>query len=285
MLAVRQGMHPSRDIAGIRTRLREIASSETADLAEGALWIAAEEYPALDVADYLEFVDEIAASTAARLAAAADPETARAALCAEIFGRRGFDGDREDYYDPRNSYLNDVIDRRRGIPITLAIVYLAAARRIGQAATGLNAPGHFLVRHGDAIIDAYHGGRILSRADFVARIAAAGVRVPERVADSLLASPPSNREILTRMLGNLKAIHLRLRDMPRALAAVDRLVDLNPDQPHWLRERGAIYQQLECTHAAIADLERFCELVPDDPERDVVRKALVHLMRTAPAVH
>lgn len=269
----------------IRSRLRDVAASPTADLAAGALWIAAEEYPDLGVPDYLEFVDEIAASTAARLVAAGDGVTAREALCAEIFGRRGFDGDREDYYDPRNSYLNDVIDRRRGIPITLAILYLSAARRIGQPAVGLNAPGHFLVRHDDAIIDAFHGGRVLSRADFVEHLAGSGVPAPGRIAESLLATPPTTREILSRVLGNLKAIHLRRRDMPRALAAVDRLVDLNPDQPHWLRERGAIYQQLECTRAAIADLERFCELVPDDPERDVVRKALVLLMRSAPAVH
>ncbi|MEY4948520.1 MAG: hypothetical protein RL698_731 [Pseudomonadota bacterium] len=269
----------------IRARLLRIAESPSADLAEGALLIAAEEYPDLDLPESLDFLDDIAASAAARLGADAESGTARVVLTDEIFRERGFAGDADDYYDPRNSLLSDVIERRRGIPITLSIVYVATAQRIGQRASGVNAPGHFLVRHGDSIIDAFRGGREVGRAEFAERLREAGAPDPAEAVARLLAQPPTHREILSRVLGNLKATHLRRREMDRALADVDRLVLLNPDQPAWLRERAALYQHLGCPHAAIADLERFCELAPRDPERDVVRQALAQLVRNAPAVH
>jgi regulator of sirC expression with transglutaminase-like and TPR domain len=273
---------PGRPVEEIRARLYEIARDAEGDLAEGALLIAAEEYPDLDLGTYLGFIDDAADAVVARLGREASPEAAREALVAELFETRRFAGDASDYYDPRNSYLNDVIDRRRGIPITLAIVYLAAGQRLDQPVAGVNAPGHFLVRHGETIVDAFRGGRVVSRADLVKQLAEMKAAKPEAAAEQLLAQPPTTRAILTRVLGNLKANYLRRRDMPRALRVVDRLVQMNPDQPQWLRDRGALYQHLDCTHAAIADLERYCELAPDDPEADVVRNTLVQLMRSAP---
>jgi regulator of sirC expression with transglutaminase-like and TPR domain len=273
---------PGRPIEEIRARLYEIAREPDGDVAEGALLIAAEEYPDLDLGAYLGFIDEVGEAALARLGRDAGADEARRALTEELFERRRFAGDATDYYDPRNSYLNDVIDRRRGIPITLAIVYLAAGQRLDQPVAGVNAPGHFLVRHGDTIVDAFHGGRVVSRETLVKQLAEMKAPQPEAAAEQLLASPPTTRAILTRVLGNLKANYLRRRDMTRALGVVDRLVQMNPDQPQWLRDRGALYQHLDCTHAAIADLERYCELVPDDPEGDVVRSALVRLMRNAP---
>ena len=272
-------------IAEIRARLLRVAESPVADLAEGALLVAVEERPGIDVAESLDFIDGIAASAAARLRADADPASARRVLVDEIFVRRGFEGASSDYDDPRNSFLDEVIARRCGIPITLSVLYVATADRIGQRAVGVNAPGHFLVRHGDALLDAFAGGREVSAEDFARRLRAAGTEDVEGTAALLLAHPPSHREILSRMLRNLKSIHLRRREMERALADVDRLVLLNPDQPGWLRDRAALYQHLGCTHAAIADLERFCERAPRDPERDVVRRALAQLVRNAPAVH
>lgn len=272
-------------VQDIRARLQRVADSPAADLAEGALLLAAEERPDLDVADALDVLDGIAASAAARLRADADPGSARKVLVDEIFARRGFSGAADDYDDPSNSFLDEVLARRRGIPITLSIVYVATASRVGQRAVGVNAPGHFLLRHGDVVLDAFSGGREVPADDFARRLRAAGVEDVEATAAHLLAHPPSHREILSRMLRNLKAIHLRRNQMERALADVDRLVLLNPDQPHWLRERAALYHRLGCTHAAISDLERFCERAPADPERDVVRRTLVQLVRSAPAVH
>ncbi|HZR83128.1 MAG TPA: tetratricopeptide repeat protein [Candidatus Binatia bacterium] len=271
-------------IEEIRARLYEIARAGDGDVAEGALLIAAEEYPDLDLGRYLGFIDDAAEAARARVADGAAPDEVRRALAQEIFERRRFAGDDGDYYDPRNSYLNDVIDRRRGIPITLAIVYLAAGRRLDQPVAGVNAPGHFLVRHGETILDAFHGGRVVSRDDLVKQLGEMKAADPAAVADQLLAEPPTPGAILTRVLANLKANYLRRRDLPRALRVVDRLVQMNPDQPQWLRDRGALYQRLDCPHAAIADLERYCELVPDDPEGEVVRAALVQLMRNAPTL-
>lgn len=268
----------------IRARLYEIAAHPEGDLAEGALLIAAEEYPDLDVAAYLRFLDEIADACAERIAGHAEPTDGRRVLVDELFGRRSFAGNSENYYDPQNSYLNVVIDRRRGIPITLAIVYLATGQRLGQPVAGINAPGHFLIRHGEEIVDAFHAGRVVSREELKKQLGDANPDADAALAQ-LLERPPGPRAILTRVLGNLKANYLRSRDLPRALSVVDRLVHLNPEQPQWLRDRGALFQHLECPHAAIADLERYTALVPDDPEADVIRSALVKLMRDAPALH
>ena len=276
---------PGRSTEEIRARLYEIARSPDGDLAEGALLIALEEYPELRLGAYLDFIDETADAALSRLGDDGDVEGVRRALAEEVFHQRGFSGDATDYYDPRNSYLNHVIDRRRGIPITLAIVYLAAGRRLDQPVVGVNAPGHFLVRHGETILDAFDRGRVVSRADLVKQLGDMHAPDPEEAAERLVAEPPTPREVLTRVLGNLKVNHLRRNDMPRALRAVERLVQMNPDQPHWLRERAALYQHLECPHAAIADLERYCELAPTDPENDVARSALVQLLRNAPPLH
>jgi regulator of sirC expression with transglutaminase-like and TPR domain len=270
----------------IRARLYEIAAMAEGDLAEGSLLIALEEYPHLEIARYLAFIDEAADAAARRLGANGDDvEAARRALGDELFGERRFSGAAVDYYDPRNSYLNDVIDRRRGIPITLAIVYLAVGHRLGQPVAGINSPGHFLVRHGETVLDAFDAGRVVPRAEFVKQLGDRQAPDPETAAMRLFAEPPTSREVLTRVLGNLKVNHLRTRDLPRALSVLDRLVEMNPDQPHWLRERGALYQHLDCPHAAIADLERYCELAPTDPENDVARSALMNLLRNAPPLH
>ena len=272
-------------IEAARRRLYEIAEDPDADLAEGALCIAAEEYPDLDLAPHLEFLDDLAGSIRSRLPDTPDADAWRRALIEEIHVERGFGGDVDGYYDPRNSFLNEVIDRRRGIPITLAIVYLAAGRRLDLPVAGVNAPGHFLVRHGDTVLDPFDGGRVVTVEDLVARLRGMNAPEPERLAAEVVRVPPDARSILTRVLGNLKANHLRRGDLARALAVVDRIVHLNPGQPQWLRDRGALFQRLDCPRPAIADLERYCILVPDDPETDVIRKAIADLMRNLPPLH
>jgi regulator of sirC expression with transglutaminase-like and TPR domain len=205
-------------------------------------------------------------------------------MTAEVFVRQGFTGNATEYYDPRNSYLNEVIDRRRGIPITLAVVYLAVGRRLGQPVSGINAPGHFLVRHGDCVVDPFAAGRPVARHTLIEQLRQMGVTDPEAQLERLLASPPDTRAILVRMLGNLKANYLQRKDFVRSLAVVDRLVHLDPRNPVWLRDRGALYQRLECARAAIEDLERYLEVAPDDPESDVIRETIVKLSRNAPTL-
>jgi regulator of sirC expression with transglutaminase-like and TPR domain len=205
-------------------------------------------------------------------------------LAGFLSGEVGLRGNAVDYYDPRNSYLNEVIDRRRGIPISLAVVYLAVGRRLGQPVSGLNAPGHFLVRHGDLVVDPFAAGRPVQRDTLIEQLRQMGVPEPVTQLDRLLASPPDTRTILVRLLGNLKANYLQRKDFVRSLAVVDRLVHLDPHNPAWLRDRGALYQRLECVRAAIADLERYLEIASDDPESDVIRETIVKLSRHAPTL-
>jgi len=271
-------------IEKIRGALYRAAAEPGGDVAAAALWLAAEEYPELDHDGYLGFLDDAAAAVERTLDGRRDAEHVRRALCDELFVRRGFAGNAAEYYDPRNSYLNEVIDRRRGIPITLAVVYLAVAARLGETARGVSAPGHFLVRHGETLLDPFAGGRIVSRDALVEQIRGMGAPDAEERVARLLASPPDTRAILIRMLGNLKANYLQGKDFTRALAVVDRLVHLDPANPVWLRDRGALYQRLDCARAAIADLERYLVLAPGDPERDVIRKTVVRLRRDAPTL-
>lgn len=273
-----------RSVEEIRGELYRIAALPDADLAAAALWIAAEEYPELDPAAYLGYLDDVAGAVAARRPEALDPEAARDALSEELFVRQGFAGNATEYYDPRNSYLNDVIDRRRGIPITLAVVYLSIGRRLGMPVHGVNAPGHFLVRHGEHVLDPFARGRSVTDGTLLEQLRQMHVPDPDAHLRRLLASPPDTRTILVRMLGNLKANHLQRKDFVRSLAVVDRLVHIEPGNPLWLRDRGALYQRLDCARAATADLERYLELAPDDSEADVIRETIVKLRRDAPTL-
>jgi regulator of sirC expression with transglutaminase-like and TPR domain len=268
----------------IRSELYRVAARPDADLAEAALLIAAEEYPALDRASYLAFLDDVAGTVQREMRSASDPDTARQAITAEVFVRQGFTGNATEYYDPRNSYLNEVIDRRRGIPITLAVVYLAVGQRLGQPVSGVNAPGHFLVRHGELVVDPFAAGRPVQREVLIEQLRQMNVTEPAAHLERLLTSPPDTRAIVVRMLGNLKANYLQRKDFVRSLAVVDRLVHLEPQNPAWLRDRGALYQRLDCARAAIADLERYLELASDDTERDVIRDTIVKLSRNAPTL-
>jgi len=245
-----------RPVEEIRSELYRIAGQSDADLAAAALWIAAEEYPDLDPQAYLRYLDDVAATVERRVAAAPDPDAARDALSDEMFVQQGFTGNATEYYDPRNSYLNEVIDRRRGIPISLAVVYLSVGRRLGMPVHGLNAPGHFLVRHGERVLDPFARGRDVAPETLLEQLRQMNVPDPDA--------------------------HLQRKDFVRSLAVVDRLVHLEPTNPLWLRDRGALYQRLECGRAAVADLERYLELAPDAPESDVLRETIVKLTRNAP---
>lgn len=273
-----------RSVEEIRSELYRAADEPAGDLAAAALWIAAEEYPDLDHGAYLGYLDEVAAAIERRLGEVAERDAAPDLLSEEVFVRQGFAGNAVEYYDPRNSYLNEVIDRRRGIPITLAVIYLSVGRRLGMPVHGVNAPGHFLVRHGDRVLDPFAGGREVATSTLLEQIRQMGVADAEQHLQRLLATPPDVRAILVRMLGNLKANHLQRKDFVRSLAVVDRLVQLEPRNPLWLRDRGALYQRLECARAAIADLERYLELAPEDPERDVIRETIIKLSRNAPTL-
>lgn len=257
---------------------------ERIDLAEAALWVAAEEYPSLDVAVELARLDALADTARGALGRARDARERVLALMRFLHVDAGFRGNRREYYDPRNSYLNEVLARRTGIPITLALVYVALGRRLDLPLRGVGFPGHFLVRcDGDAplVLDPFEGV-LLGREDCEARWQAAAGGAPF---DPRALEPSPPRAILARLLGNLKQIHLAAQDWSRALAAVERILAFTPDAPAELRDRGLLFARLECFAAATADLSRFLALAPEDPSADAVRAQLVELAKTAPALH
>jgi regulator of sirC expression with transglutaminase-like and TPR domain len=239
------------------------------DLALASLLIAGLEYPALEIPRYLGQLEQLGDQARARTRAA--PGGSHAALEAVnrlLFEELGFRGNSEDYYDPRNSYLNDVLDRRTGIPITLSTLYMEVAQRAGLEVEGVGLPGHFIVKvrllEEEALLDPYYGGTLLSAADCqrrLDRIFAGRVRLrPE------LLAACSRKEILSRMLRNLKAIYAKAGDHARCLSVVDLLRRVDPASGEELRDRGLLYEALDCYGLALRDLEEYVARFPDSPE-------------------
>jgi len=256
------------------------------DLAEAALWVAAEEYEDLDVAAYLERLDALAADAVPFVEARVSPEEQIVELNDYLFTGRGFTGNREHYQDPRNSFLNEVLDRRLGLPITLSIVYMEVAGRLGLPVRGIGFPGHFLTQLEGApeiVIDAFFG-RVLSAEDCAERLRTVlgpeAALVPEV---HLRAVTP--KEILARLLSNLKQVYARSADWVRALACCDRILLLAPEAAEELRDRGLVYERLACFTAAAADLERALELTPDAEASAMLRDRIEALRRCAGPLH
>jgi regulator of sirC expression with transglutaminase-like and TPR domain len=249
-------------------------------LAEAALWIAAEEYPALDVEEYLDRIDELAERARERI----DPYPPAERIARFnhlLFRELGFAGNRENYDDPRNSFLNEVLDRKVGIPITLAVVYTEIGARIGLPVVGVGFPGHFLVRwlgEREALIDPFYG-TVITREQCAEKLRSS-YGAEAKMEDRLLA-PATPREILARMLRNLKLNYLGSGDLPRALSAVDRILVVTPEDVGELRDRGILYFRLECFAAALADFERYVALAPRDALVEEIRALLPELRREA----
>jgi regulator of sirC expression with transglutaminase-like and TPR domain len=257
------------------------------DLAEASLLIACEEYPDLDVAQYLSHLEALGGELNARVSGTSDRAAIVAALNAILFEEQGFTGNTADYYDPRNSFLNDVLDRKTGIPITLSMVYIEVARRAGVAVHGVGLPGHFIVKLAgpgdDVLVDPFHGGALLSVEDCQQRLD----RIYEgrvKVEASML-EPCGRKEILSRTLRNLRAIYARGEDLPRAIRTVDLLLVLDPGSPHHLRDRGMLYAALDCYALAARDLEEALRRAPASPEAATLSEKIDELRRKAARLH
>ena len=254
-------------------------AEEQIDLVEGALLIAQGEYPHLDRTTYRRRLEEMGQEAHAVCTGSA---LERLAQLSRLFaGRWRFRGNREDYYDPRNSFLNDVLDRRTGIPITLALVYMEVGCRAGIPLVGIGMPGHFLVGcadRSDLYVDAFSEGALLTREECAARLRQLR---PEAVFRPEFLEPVGPRLILTRMLNNLLEIYLQTEHFPKALLMVEMISCLQPGDPECLRRRALVHCHLKNYARAIADLERYLERAPGaaDHEEVVHQLAVLHQLR------
>jgi regulator of sirC expression with transglutaminase-like and TPR domain len=268
-------------------RLRQIVSGPDEDisLAEAALLIAGHGYPDLNVAAYLSRIEELAYMLNLRIDEDDSVPERISALNQFLFGDLGFAPNPEDYYDPRNSFLNEVLERRTGIPITLCVIYMELGRKIGLPLQGVSFPGHFLVKcavpEGAIVLDPYSGGISLGLADLQKRLREVrGGEVSRAIVAELLVSA-SNKEIVVRLLRNLKAIYLREHNLDRALPIVNWIVATMPEQIPELRDRGMIYRELECSRAALADFEEYLKRSPSCEDVDDIRQRIIELRRDA----
>jgi regulator of sirC expression with transglutaminase-like and TPR domain len=268
-----------------------VAEDDGFALLEAAIAIAQDEYPQLDPQAVLAEIDGLAARLKRRLAADASPMQRLRALNHFFFEELGFSGNVNDYYDRRNSYLNDVLATRRGIPITLALLYAELASQIGLTARGVSFPGHFLVKlrmpQGEVVIDAF-SGRSLSRDELDERLAPYRKR-HGLVGDfetplGLFLQAAAPRDVVSRLLRNLKEIHRSGGDWPRLLAVQQRLVLLLPGAVDERRDRGLTWAELGRTDEALEDLEAYLAQRPDGDDADDLRER-VRSLRAAGRPH
>jgi regulator of sirC expression with transglutaminase-like and TPR domain len=252
---------------------------EEIDLLEASLLIAQAEYPMLDRDACRARVEEIAGE--AGEAFAADSLARLLHLNRLLFQKLGFHGNEADYYDPRNSFLNDVLERRTGIPISLALLYIEIGRRLGLPLVGVGLPGHFLVGcmdRFDVFVDVFFRGKLMTRTDCIAWLRELR---PELQFRSDYLAPVGTRAFLTRLLNNLLEIYLRTSRYQKALPMLERIIALNPDDAEYIRRRGYLHYALKNFAAAARDIERCLALDPNSPDRQELTEqlGLLHQLR------
>lgn len=270
---------------------REAVSGEDGqiELMRAALLFARSAYPSLDVQRYLDVVAVMADEACARLEGCHAPRERLERFNAFFFHHRGFTGNARDYADPRNSFLNEVIDRRLGIPISLSVLYVEIGRQAGLPLAGLSFPGHFLVRlsvpEGVIVLDPFFGGLSLSRLDLERRLQ--GLCGPDGEPPGIeqWLQPAANRTILSRMLRNLKGLYMQRGEHLQALGIIDHMLCIEPEDPEEIRDRGLLLQRLECPRAARDAFLRYLDLSPDAEDAAEVRARYVDSLRGAPKLH
>ncbi|OIP72899.1 MAG: hypothetical protein AUK48_10800 [Oscillatoriales cyanobacterium CG2_30_44_21] len=241
-------------------------------LLEGALAIAWEEYPQMDLGHYRAKFDAMVSDLQPRLDKIHYPLKVIQEINRYLFSEQGFCGNDHDYYDPRNSFINNVLDRRLGIPLSLSIIYMLLSDRLGFAMDGISFPGHFIIRpqHPDLeiFIDPYNKGEILFPEDCAAKLTQLyGQEMP---LDPEYLQPVGIRRILDRLLTNLKLIYLRRQEPAKALGAIERSLMLHPDVPTQWRDHGLICYQLERYIEAKIDLENYLDHIPYAGDRLII---------------
>ena len=254
---------------------------EKIDLIRAALVIARTEYPNLDIEEYACRIERMARRVA-EAAADLDQQRTLTALNRVIFEQANLRGNREDYYDPRNSFLNDVLDRGLGIPITLSIIYMEVAGRVGFPLSGVGMPGHFLLKHyGDSeqeiLIDCFNRGDILSRQDCQSRLDE--IYSGEMKLRPEFLHPISRRQILTRMLNNLKTVYLSTRNFRKALPIADLILVIYPRSAEDVKQRALLRYSMGLHGLAAEDLDEYLKMSPTASDADEIRQMSLSIRR------
>lgn len=263
---------PTRRLFAANIKRRE----DRIDLGLAALLVAKEEYPRLVIEDYLERLDQLAAGLAVEIDLESGAEAIAGTIRAYLGQEQGFDGDAEHYYDARNSYLNEVMDRRRGIPISLSLLYMEVARRVNVSLLPVSMPGHFLLKlhsnSDDIFLDPFHGGR-LTDADEARDLFHRLHQGRMQFSESMLGAG-TKRQVVTRLLNNLKTAYVECDDYERALRIVELLTLVTPWDLDEIRDRGLLRFRLGHFDEALPDLQAYAEYGPPGPEIETVRDAL-----------
>ena len=266
----------------VAEELRTALASHGPELAAAALAIARVEYPALDAAACIATLDRLGAEAAARVERAASRSVLEAVVRLNdyLYDEQGFRGNSEHYDDARNSFLNEVLDRRMGIPISLGTVYMEVGRRAGLDVEGVNFPGHFLLRvavlpddrlrssRDYLIIDPFNGGALLDEDDCRELLRQRGG--DDDGFDRRVLARASRRQIVTRMLVNLKRLYVRMRSFPQARFVSELLLMLDPSSLTELRDRGLLAYHVDDLGSALRDLESYLRQVPKGPSLDAL---------------
>jgi regulator of sirC expression with transglutaminase-like and TPR domain len=279
-------MRSVRDPRPLVQRFSDVVGSgvedEKIDLLRGALLIAETDYPQLRPELYVRKIEELAVRAKSRLADGSDAAESIQILNQILFDEEGLRGNNEDYYDPRNSFVNDVLDRKLGIPITLAVIYMEVARRIGFPLFGVGMPGHFLLKHYDVdgcqtLIDCFESGKILSATDCQRRL--------NEIYSGQLALEPNflgavpRRQILMRMLNNLRSIYLTRRNFRKAVQIVDLILAIYPRSPEDVKQRAVLLHEIGQTSRALEDFDLYLKMSPEASDADEIRQVSLSIRR------
>jgi regulator of sirC expression with transglutaminase-like and TPR domain len=251
-------------------------------LLDTALLIARDEYPELDPNDYIEQIRRFANDLQPHISDEHDLPSQLTAINKYLFDEQGFTGNHTHYNDPRNSYLNEVFDRKLGIPISLAVVQIELMRRLGLALDGISFPGHFLVRlpvdDGILVMDPFNKGRPVSVEELKERATPhMNGHPPDDQELYQILAPATHRMILSRMLRNLKGLYVEAGDWERVARSADRLLKISHDSNDAFRDRGLAYRELGHLKGAREDLSRYLQLTPHAEDDEAIRNILIEL--------
>lgn len=259
------------------------------DLCQAALLIAAQLQPELDIKRSEQQLSTMAEAVGARIKGDMSVQDRIREINACFYTELGFGGDKNDYYLADNSLLNVVLERRLGIPITLAVIYLRLAQAAGLDAYGIGFPGHYLVgiRDGDQVLvlDPFDKGQLLEREQLRSMLQQFVGKKVEAASLEQSLQPAAHIDTVVRMLRNLKQIYIEAQEVELALGCIEMILSLIPEAPDELRDRGMIYQHIEYTQGAINDLTRYLTLVPDAEERGVIEALLDSLQTQQQSLH